>query len=453
MRGTTRRRRLRSALSVYLRPQVLIISLLGFSAGLPLVLSGATLAVWMADRGVDLEMIGLLSLAGLPYALKFLWAPLVDTLNVPGLSGRLGRRRSWLVASQILLIAAILFLGTRDPVTAPFTIAIGALLVAIASATQDIVIDAFRIESLENDEQAAGMACYVAAYRVGMLVSGAGVIALTAWLEARGFAKEVTWSIGYAMSAVLVLVGTFAVLFAREPAPACPAGEWQNKVSLSSLARATAAAMADFLTRDAVVVVLAFVVLYKLCDALAGAMTAPFVLALGYDKATYAAVVKGFGIVALLLGGFTGGLLAHAMPLAQSLWLGAILQMASNLAFVWLTMVPPSVPVLATAILIENFASGIGTVVFVAYLSLLCPNPAYTAIHYAFLTALAALGRTLMASTSGYMASSLGWPLFFLATTVLAVPGFVILGRLQARGHFDALGRARLGHQVAVNGN
>ena len=175
-----------SALTVYLRPSVLVIMLLGFSSGLPLALSGETLRVWMADRGVDLGTIGLLALAGLPYTLKFIWAPVVDAWQVPWLSRRLGRRRAWLIASQLVLMAAIVFLGTRDPINAPWMIGLGALIVAFASATQDIVVDAFRVQSLPSDEQAAGMAGYVAAYRIGMLASGAGVIGFSAWLEALG---------------------------------------------------------------------------------------------------------------------------------------------------------------------------------------------------------------------------------------------------------------------------
>ena len=191
--------------------------LLGFSAGLPLALSAETLRVWMADRGVDVGTIGLISLASLPYTIKFLWAPIVDALPVPWLSARLGRRRGWLVASQLALMATILFLGTRDPVSAPLMVGLGALLVAFTSATQDIVIDAYRVESLSVDEQAAGMAGYVAAYRIGMLVSGAGVVGLTAWLETRGFAKTAVWPIAYGVAALLVLVGLLAVLLAREP--------------------------------------------------------------------------------------------------------------------------------------------------------------------------------------------------------------------------------------------
>src|SRR5262245_33190433 len=207
-------------LAVYLRPSVLIVLLLGFSSGLPLALSGETLRVWMADRGVDLGTIGLLTLAGLPYTLKFLWAPVVDAWDVPYLSRRLGRRRGWLVASQLLLMATIAFLGTRDPLSAPLMVGFAALLVAFASATQDIVIDAFRVQSLPADEQAAGMASYVAAYRVGMLASGAGVIGFSAWLESQGLAKEAIWPIAYAGAALLVLVGLAAALLAREPAGA-----------------------------------------------------------------------------------------------------------------------------------------------------------------------------------------------------------------------------------------
>ena len=208
---------LMAALSVYASARVGIVLLLGFSAGLPLALSAETLRVWMADRGVDVGTIGLISLASLPYTIKFLWAPIVDALPVPWLSARLGRRRGWLVASQLALMATIVFLGTRDPVSAPLMVGLGALLVAFASATQDIVIDAYRVESLSVDEQAAGMAGYVAAYRIGMLVSGAGVVGLTAWLEARGFAKTAVWPIAYGVAALLVLVGLLAVLVAREP--------------------------------------------------------------------------------------------------------------------------------------------------------------------------------------------------------------------------------------------
>jgi len=428
---------------VYLRPRVLIVLLLGFSAGLPLALSGETLRVWMADRGVDLGTIGLLSLAGLPYTIKFLWAPVVDALDVPWLCQRLGRRRGWLVASQILLMAAIVFLGTRDPVVAPLVVGLGALLVAFASATQDIIIDAYRVESLAGDEQAAGMASYVAAYRLGMLASGAGVIGLTAWLESLGLDKTVVWPIAFAGAAALVVVGLVAVLLGREPATGADPGAAQDKsAAVARVARTARDAFADFLSRDAALAVLAFVILYKLCDALAGAMTAPFVLSLGYDKGTYAAIVKGVGLAALLIGGFAGGVVAKALPLAKALWLGAILQMGSNLAFVWLGLQTPSAWALTVAIVFENFTGAIGTVIFVAYLSALCRNPLHTATQYALLTALASTGRTLLSSGTGFMAQSIGWTAFFVATALAALPALALLVWLQRRRHFVALDQA-----------
>ena len=294
-----------SALTVYLRPGVLVVMLLGFSAGLPLALSGETLRVWMSDSGVDLGTIGLLSLAGLPYTLKFIWAPVVDAWQVPGLSRRFGRRRAWLIASQLVLMAAIVFLGTRDPINAPWMIGLGALIVAFASATQDIVVDAYRVQSLPVDEQAAGMAGYVAAYRIGMLASGAGVIGFSAWLESYGLSKEAVWPLAYAAAALLVLVGLFAALVAREPKT-----DLRDAPQGSPIERLYATArdaFSEFLVRDAAIAILLFVILFKLCDALAGTMTAPFVLSLGYTKAMYAAIVKGVGLAALLVGGFVGG--------------------------------------------------------------------------------------------------------------------------------------------------
>ncbi|HWB43806.1 MAG TPA: MFS transporter [Hyphomicrobiaceae bacterium] len=431
-----------AALAVYLRARVLIVTVLGFSAGLPLALSGETLRVWMADRGVDLGTIGLISLAGLPYTIKFLWAPVVDALDVPWLSARLGRRRGWLIAAQILLMAAILFLGTRDPVAAPLTVGLAALLVAFASATQDIVIDAFRVESLPTDEQAAGMAGYVGAYRIGMLASGAGVIGLTAWLEAKGLGKTVIWPLAYAVAAALVVVGMLAVLATREPEREGAGGHEARSLGKDAAARvlhAAQSAFTDFLRRDAALAVLAFVVLYKLCDALAGAMTAPFVLSLGYDKATYAAIVKGVGLAALLVGGFAGGAVARALPLASALWLGASLQMVSNLAFVWLGWQTPSAGALTVAILVENFTGAIGTVIFVAYLSALCRNPLHTATQYALLTALASTGRTLLSSGTGFLAGAIGWTAFFIATAAAALPALALMVWLQRREHFAPL--------------
>jgi PAT family beta-lactamase induction signal transducer AmpG len=431
------------ALGVYLRPRVLIVLLLGFSAGLPLALSGETLRVWMADRGVDLGTIGLLSLAGLPYTVKFLWAPVVDALDVPWLSERLGRRRGWLVASQLLLMAAILFLGTRDPVAAPLVVGVGALLVAFASATQDIVIDAFRVESLDESKQAAGMASYVAAYRIGMLVSTAGALFLVSGFEGLGFGKDGAWSAGYLAMAALVVIGIATTLIATEPAKSATAAiehaAQARENPLVRVAKAAYASFADFLTRDSAIVILVFVVLYKFCDAFAGAMTAPFVIDLGFSRNDYAAIVKGVGLAATLIGGFAGGALARAYPLVTSLWIGAFLQMASNLVFTWQALVGVNLWALTVTIIVENFTGAIGTVIFVAYLSALCNNPLHTATQYALLTALAAVGRTYLSAGAGFVAERTGWPMFFVISALTALPSLVLLVWLQRSGNFKNL--------------
>src|SRR5580704_5702802 len=206
------------AFSVYLKRRVLIVLFLGFSSGLPLALSGSTLLVWMTESGVNLGTIGLFALVGTPYTIKFLWAPIVDALDVPFLSRHFGRRRGWLLLSQFLLIAAIVFLGFCDPGAAPLPVAFGALLVATASSTQDIIVDAFRVESLDESEQAAGMASYVAAYRIGMLASTAGALFLVSGFESGiGLDRHAAWTAGYAAMAVLVLIGVATTLAATEP--------------------------------------------------------------------------------------------------------------------------------------------------------------------------------------------------------------------------------------------
>ena len=215
--ATSERASLVDTIAVYTRPRVLIVLFLGFSAGLPLALSGSTLLYWMREAGVDLKTIGIFALAGTPYTVKFLWAPFIDALDVPVLSPLLGRRRGWLLLSQILLIAAIVFLGLCDPTTAPALVALGALLVATASATQDILIDAFRVESLSESEQAAGMASYVAAYRIGMLVSGAGALFLVTAMEKLGFGQHGAWAAAYAIMAGCVLIGIATTFCATEP--------------------------------------------------------------------------------------------------------------------------------------------------------------------------------------------------------------------------------------------
>ncbi|MCZ0735900.1 AmpG family muropeptide MFS transporter [Phreatobacter sp. AB_2022a] len=435
----------RAAAAVYLRRDVFIVLFLGFAAGLPLALSGSTLLVWMAESSVDLKTIGLFALVGTPYTIKFLWAPVVDAVDIPVLSPWLGRRRGWLLFSQILLMAAIVFLGLQNPDVSPFMIALGAVLVATASATQDTVIDAYRVEKLQPSEQAAGMGAYVAAYRIGMLVSTAGALLIVSFFEkVQGFDKATAWSLGYCVMAAFVLVGMATTLVAREPERSAEAAATVHAQGnpIARVAKAAAGAFSEFLTRDMAVVVLAFVVLFKFCDAFVGAMTGPFVIrGMGYSREEYAAIVKGLGLAATLTGGFAGGFIARGLDLRTSLWLAGILQMASNLVFALQAQAGVSYAMLAFVIVVENFTGAIGTVIFVAYLSSLCNSPLHTATQYALLAALAAVGRTYLSAPAGLLVEQTGWFWFFVLSCLTALPSFVLLWWLQARGHFDSLAR------------
>jgi PAT family beta-lactamase induction signal transducer AmpG len=438
---SSQRKSWRDTLAVYLQPRVLIVLFLGFSSGLPLALSGSTLLVWMSEAGVDLRTIGLFALVGTPYTLKFIWAPLVDALHIPVLTRLLGRRRGWLVFSQALLIAAILVLATADPARSPFYVAIGALLVAAASATQDIVVDAFRVESLPESEQAAGMAAYVFAYRIGLLISTAGALFLVSGIQSTGLDATSAWRWGYITMAAMVLIGTITALVATEPEQSARAdAAMGDKSGLTRILDTARGAFYEFLARKDVIAVLLFVVLFKFTDAFSGTMTAPFVIDLGFSRNDYAAIVKGVGLAATLLGGFAGGFVARAYSLPVSLWIGGILQALANLSFSWLAIVGVNQYSLAVAITAENFTSAVGTVIFVAYLSALCKSPLHTATQYALLTALSAIGRTYLSSGAGYVAKATGWPMFFMICVLVAIPSLVLLAWLQRRGHFETLG-------------
>lgn len=424
------------AIAVYTRPRVLIVMLLGFSAGLPLALVTSTLQAWLTQSGIDLKTIGLFSLVGLPYTFKFFWAPLVDALHVPLLTRLIGRRRSWLVLSQLLLIGAIAVLGLSDPKTSIIYVTVAALMVAAASATQDIVIDAFRVESLPQEEQAAGIASYILAYRVALLLSGAGALLLVAYLESSGVASLTAWQISYFTAAACVAVGLIAALLAKEPADESEAGDGSPVRRVFNTAFS---AFSEFLSRPLAIAVLLFVLLFKFCDAFAGVLTVPFVLKTGFSLATYATVVKGVGFAAAVIGGLAGGALARALPLTTCLWIAAIIQMLSNLMFSWLAWMGPDVSALTITIIVENFTSNAANVIFVAYLSALCGARAHTATQFALLSAIAAVGRTVLAASGGYVAEATGWFWFFAVTALAAIPSIILLWWLQRRGHFETL--------------
>jgi PAT family beta-lactamase induction signal transducer AmpG len=342
-------------------------------------------------------------------------------------------------------MAAIVFLGIQNPDLSPFMVAVGAVTVATASATQDIVIDAYRVEKLDVSEQAAGMGSYVAAYRIGMLVSTAGALLIVSFFEkVQGFPKPTAWTLAYLVMALFVAIGMVTTLMAREPVRADAAARKASAEvnPLVRVARAAVGAFSEFLSRDMALAVLAFVILFKLCDAFVGAMTGPFVIrGMGYSREEYAAIVKGLGLASTLAGGFAGGFVARALNLRTSLWLAAFLQAASNLVFALQAQMPPSYAMLSSVIVVENFTGAIGTVIFVAYLSSLCNSPLHTATQYALLSALSAVGRTYISAPAGYLAEQTGWFWFFVLSCLTAIPSVVLLVWLQARGHFDTLAR------------
>ena len=433
-------------LAVYLQRRVLIVLLLGFSSGLPIVLIGSTLQAWMKQSGIDIKTIGLFAAVAVPYNIKFLWAPLVDALDLPVLSKLLGRRRGWLLFSQAWLMAAIVFLGLCDPAVSAFIVAIAALTVATASATQDIVVDAFRVESLPENEQAAGMASYVAAYRVGALVSGAGALFLVTAFQAK-LGDRTAWTASYVVMAALILIGVIATLLATEPASSAAAeADHALPSHRNSLKRAFWSALdsfRDFLSRDLALAVLAFVALFKIADALAFALLTPFVLDLGFSLTQLATIRNGVGFIVAVLGGFAGGLVARALPLSASLWIGGLLQTIMILAFSWQAVVGNNLAMLTLTTAIEFFTDAVGTVIFVAYLSALCKNPLYTATQFALLTAFAALGRNVFALGTGYLAHAVGWAWFFVLCALAGLPALVLLAWLQKRRHFDGLAPAK----------
>src|SRR6202165_412372 len=298
---------------------------------------------------------------------------------------------------------------------------------------------------LPESEQAAGMAGYVAAYRIGMLISTAGALFIVSGFESAGLIRASAWMWGYVAMAALVVIGTITALAATEPsqskdAEAATGGE----TAFARVLHAAIGAFSEFLSRRDAFAALAFVVLFKFTDAFSGTMTAPFVIDLGFSKVDYAAIVKGVGLAATLIGGFAGGFVARRYSLAASLWIGGGLQAGANPSVFWLAFVGVNQWALAFAITAENFTSAIGTVIFVAYLSALCQNPLHTATQYALLTALAAVGRTYLSSGAGYVAKATGWPLFFAICVVVAVPSLILLAWLQRRRHFEGLETARV---------
>ena len=408
------------SLAVYFKRPLIVVLILGFSSGLPLALTFSTLSVWMAEEGVDLTTIGIFVLVGTPYTLKFLWAPLIDRAALPPFTSWLGQRRGWMVATQLAMMAALLALGASDPVSAPYLTALAAVVVSFLSATQDIVIDAYRIESVEEGDQGAGAAMIVFGYRIGMLVSGAGALLL---------ADQMSWMATYVVMAALMLVGMTTILSSPEPPrPALEPLEGLSRVERAQrwVFGAVFQPFLEFMQRQGWIAILVFILLYKLGDAFAGAMANPFYVDLGFTKTEIASVTKAFGLASTLAGLFLGGLLVSRMPILWALVICGILQAASNLMFAVQAAVGDDIAVLSVTVAVENVTGGMGTAAFVAYMSRLT-NIAFTATQYALLSSFMAVGRTFLSSGSGFSADSLGWVGFFIASAFVAIPGLVML--------------------------
>ena len=407
-----------AALAVYRDPRLLAIFGMGFSSGLPLPLTTSTLAYWLARDGLDKTSIGLFALVGLPYSLKFLWAPVLDHWTLPGLS-RFGRRRGWIAVLQAGLVAAIASLGTVDPTSAPWATAAVVLTIAFLSATQDVAVDAYRIEILADREQGAGAAATQAGYRAGMLASGAGVIAL---------ADFVDWSETFGLLACLLAAAMICVVLAPEPALRADARD--PRVSIGAdLLRAYLAPLRDLATWPRWPLVLVFALLYKVGESIAGAMSNPFFVELGFSGVEIASITKVLGLVASVVGIMAGGVLVARTSIRPALVLGGMLQAGTNLLYVWLAQSGHDMTVLSVAIVADSFTGGVASAAFVAYLSTLCRG-AWSGTQYALLTSLMAAGRTVIAGSSGWLATQLGCAAFFAWTAVFALPGLMLLAAL-----------------------
>jgi MFS transporter, PAT family, beta-lactamase induction signal transducer AmpG len=410
-----------SSLRVYREPRLIAVLLMGFSSGLPLALTFATLSFRLAEIGVSRTAIGLFALVGVPYSVKFLWSPLIDRMPIPLLTRHLGRRRGWALAIQPLLALAILALGLAEPRSAPGLTALAALAVAFLSASQDIVIDAYRIELLRPEEQGAGAAATQWGYRFGMLAASAGA------LYAASFGG---WRFAYALMAALMTVGMVAVWFTPEPGGVRPLEPLPGRSALARIAawleRAVIGPFRDMLTRPGVLAILAFVILYKFCDALAGTMSNPLYVSLGFTKVEVADIGKIYGSAASLAGLALGGVVVLRLGVLRALLVCGVLQMLSNLMYALQVWAGHNLPVLALTIGVENLTGGMGSAAFVAYLSGLC-NIAFTATQYALLSSLAAVGRTTLSASGGALADAFGWTPFFLLSTAACLPGLALL--------------------------
>lgn len=402
----------------YFSKKLIFIFLMGIASGIPLYLILSTLMIWLTRENIDLSTIGLFSLTQIPWSLKFLWAPIIDYYKIPFLHNYLGKRKSWLLITQFFLIISIILLGTNDPTSELFYTAFFALLVSFFSATQDIIIDAYRIEILQESDQGAGAAMTQAGYRVGGIIAGAGAL----------YSREIMeWKTVFLLIALLTLILMILTLFAP-----------QNKELSIKKSKASNIGnyllifikpLKEFFNRNSLLntmLILLFILFFKLGDVIAGVMANPFYVKLGFSNIEIANASKLYGVIATLFGVFIGGWLVKKIGIIKSLFLAGFLQIISNLLFVILSKIGPDYIFLIVTVSGENISGGLGSAAFVAYLSILC-NKQYTATQYALLSSIMGIARTFLSSPSGYLVNFLGWSNFFLLSVLFGIPGILIL--------------------------
>jgi len=395
----------KNLLRVIFSSRMLVALIMGFACGLPLLLTITLLQAWMKEEGVDLTVIGLMALVGLPYTLKFLWAPFLDRFTLPFL----GRRRGWLLVAQLALVLSIIGLGFTDPGNNPWMVAFAAFLITFFSASQDIVIDAYRREDLPDEELGLGSSLYVNGYRVGMLLaSGGGLI----------MADQISYSMVYFIMAFSMLPGVLTTLLA--PEPRIVAGIPRT------IKEAVFEPLTEYFSRSGALWILAFILFYKIGDTMASAMTTPFYLDIQFSKTEIGTVVKLFGFWATIAGSLIGGVLMIRMGINRCLWIFGFLQAISTAGFAILAKIGHSLPTLSAVIGFENLSSGMGTAAFVAFMASIT-NKKFTATQYALLSSLMGVPRVLASAPTGFLAKYMGWEGFFIGCTLIAIPGMLLL--------------------------
>ena len=440
----------KESLRVYLEPRVLILFAMGFSSGLPLLLVFGTLSFWLREAGVSLTDIGYMSWVALAYGVKWLWSPLVDRLALPLLSRLLGRRRSWMLFSQLLIAAALVGMSFCDPKTQLAQLALFALLVAFASATQDIVIDAYRIESAPERLQAAMAASYMTGYRMAMIMAGAGALALAAWLGSNSVYDYRGWQLTYLLMAGMMSIGLITTLCCHEPDIDVANQDRQQAERKSLLLQhgwprslaglgawayeAVWCPFADFFERygRSALLILGLIACYPISDVVMGVMSNSFYVDLAFSKTEVATITKVYGVIMTLVGASVGGILVMRFGTLRILMLGALLTASTNLLFALLNQLGHNLELLTLIISLDNLSAGIATAAFITYLSSLT-NVAFSATQYALFSSVMLLLPKLLAGFSGGFVEQFGYSVFFIGTSLLGIPVLILIAIVARR--------------------